>query len=58
MAAHRIRLCDTEGGCPEVLIDVDREEVYIGEQGNLVILNKDEWNDLVDKIKTGELTEI
>jgi len=54
----RVSLCPACGACPEVLLDVAKEEVRIGEEGNLVRLNKEAWNTLVEKIRTGELTEL
>jgi len=49
-------LCPACGACPEIA--VYDNEVRIGEEGNLVRLKKQEWNDLVRKIKTGELSEV
>lgn len=49
-------LCPACGGCPEIA--VYDEEVHIGEVNNLVKLKKSEWNELVKKIKTGELKEV
>jgi len=40
--------------CPEFVID--DAGVTIGEVGNQVILNKEEWNVLVDLIAAGQLT--
>ena len=54
----RVTLCPACGACPEVVLDVERDEVQIGEEGNLVRLNKEAWNTLVKKIHTGELTEL
>jgi hypothetical protein len=53
---QRITLCAACEECPEVA--VYEEEVQIGEEGNLVTLRKQEWNELVNKIKTGELGEV
>jgi len=52
----RVSLCPACGACPEVVVDVAKDEVCIGEEGNLVRLNKDAWNTLVEKIKAEELT--
>jgi len=49
-------LCPVCGGCPEVA--VYDSEVRIGEADNLVRLQKTEWNELVRKIKAGELGEV
>ncbi len=55
---QRVALCPACGACPEVVLDVAKEEVAIGEEGNLVRLNKEAWNTLVDKIQTGELKKV
>ena len=52
----RVALCPACGACPEVVLDVGKAEVRIGEEGNLVRLNKEAWNTLVEKIRSGELT--
>ena len=44
------------GQCPDV--EIVGEDVRIGEAGNLAVLRKDEWNLLVDLIKSGRLTKI
>ena len=54
----RVSLCPACGACPEVLLDVAKEEVRIGEEGNLVTLDRRAWNTLVEKIKSGELSEL
>jgi len=41
-----------------VVLDVAKDEVRIGEEGNLVRLTKDAWNTLVEKIQGGELKAI
>lgn len=51
-----ITLCPACGACPT--IDLYDDQVRIGEEGNRVTLKKTEWNDLVDKIKRGELSKI
>jgi len=55
---QKVNLCPACGACPEVVLDVGKEEVRIGEEGNLVQLNKQAWNTLVEKIQTGELRKI
>lgn len=55
---QRVNLCPACGACPEVALDVAKEEVAIGEEGNLVRLNKQAWNTLVEKIQTGELKKL
>lgn len=52
----RVSLCPACGACPEVVLDVAKDEVRIGEADNLVRLTKDAWNTLVEKIQQGELT--
>ena len=52
----RVVLCPACEGCPEVAFEGD--EVCIGEKENTVRLKKTEWNDLVRKVKKGELGEI
>ena len=52
----KVMLCPACGGCPEIAIYDN--EVRIGEEGNLVRLKKDEWNELVKKIQSGELKEV
>ncbi|MBI3319995.1 MAG: hypothetical protein HYZ89_05360 [Candidatus Omnitrophica bacterium] len=54
----RVSLCPACGACPEVVLDVAKDEVRIGEEGNLVQLNKEAWNALVEKIRSGELTRL
>jgi len=54
----RVSLCPACGACPEVVLDVERDEARIGEEGNLVRLNKEAWKTLVEKIRSGELTEL
>ncbi len=49
-------LCPACGHCPQV--DVRADEVRIGEDGNLAVLKKDEWNVLVDLIQSGQLTKL
>ncbi|MBN2013569.1 MAG: hypothetical protein JW778_00165 [Candidatus Altiarchaeota archaeon] len=48
-----ISLCGSCKCCPAV--EVDKEEVRIGEKGNLCTLKKSEWKTLVEKIRSGEL---
>ena len=56
MTEHRISLCPACDACPEVVMAA--EEVRIGEAGNLAVLRKDEWNRLVQLIRSGRLTEV
>ena len=41
-----------------MVLDVAKDEVRIGEEGNLVRLNKEAWNTLVEKIQQGELSKL
>lgn len=52
----KIYLCKDGGCCPAVQFLGD--EVRIGEDQNLVVLRKEEWNILVEKIKEGDLQEL
>ena len=54
----RVSLCPACGACLEVVLDIAKEEVRIGEEGNLVRLTKETWNTLVEKIAAGELNTI
>ena len=48
----KIYLCGDSGCCP--VVEIDEDEVRIGEEGNLCTLKKDEWDTLVKKIKNDE----
>jgi len=52
----KISLCPACSACPEVAIDGDI--VRIGEEGNVVSLKRDEWNVLVDVIKSGKVGKL
>ncbi len=56
MEPVRMSLCHEGAECPEVV--VERDEVRIGEAGNLAVLKKDEWNILVELIRSGQLTQL
>jgi hypothetical protein len=49
-------LCPLCTECPEVVIT--HEGVTIGEDANTVRLSHAEWNELVRRIKRGELREV
>ena len=49
-------LCPSCTACPSV--EIDDQEVRIGEGDNIVRLTPAEWNVLVRAIKTGELAEV
>lgn len=50
---ERVSLCPQCTNCPEVVID--GETIRIGEDENIVVLEKAEWNVLVDAIRGGQL---
>jgi len=51
-----VAICKEGSCCP--VVEVDENEVRIGEEGNLCCLNKNQWNTLVEKVKSGELARI
>lgn len=51
----KIYICD-KSCCPAV--ETAGEDILIGEGTNIVRLKKNEWNKLVEKIKSGELHSI
>ena len=53
---ERYSLCPSCSYCPEVV--VDGETISIREDTNTVVLKKDEWNVLVDLIKSGILAHV
>ena len=54
----RLSLCGGDKCCPEVAVNTKKAEVTIGEEGNLVTLDRRAWNTLVELITTGELKQI
>jgi hypothetical protein len=54
----RVSLCGGDKCCPEVVVDTKAHAVKIGEEGNLVRLDKRAWNELVAKIKSGKLSSL
>ncbi len=52
----QLSLCPHCDACP--MVELDADEVRIGEEGNRVKLTPAEWNVLVQAIKAGELTEL
>jgi len=48
--------CGVCGACPAV--DMTPEGVTIGEDENTVLLTHAQWNDLVARIRTGELLTV
>jgi hypothetical protein len=53
---ERVSLCPACSACPEVVLEGDT--IRIGEDKNIVVLKKDEWNVLVDAIKSGRLGRV
>ena len=53
METIAVSLCSNCIHCPEVVIEAD--QIRIGEAENTVRLKKDEWNVLVDLIRSGQL---
>jgi hypothetical protein len=51
-----VSLCPSCTACPEVVIDGNA--IRIGEDANTVVLQKAEWNVLVDLIQSGQLTKV
>lgn len=56
METLKFSLCPDCVACPEV--EIAGAEVRIGEDGNLAVLKKQEWNVLVGLIRSGQLTEL
>lgn len=57
MKEFKVKLCGQQGSCcPDV--EFDGASVRIGEASNVVRLTKQEWNLLVEKIRSGELSEV
>jgi hypothetical protein len=51
-----VSLCPACAACPEVVIDGD--QIRIGEAENAVVLQKAEWNVLVEAIQSGRLGRV
>ena len=51
-----VSLCPACTACPEVVIEGDT--IRIGEDENTVVLQKAEWNVLVDAIQSGRLGHV
>ncbi|MGH9343600.1 MAG: hypothetical protein ACRD19_07560 [Terriglobia bacterium] len=56
MEPIKVRLCPECGKCPS--IEIDDNGVRIGEESNIVTLTHEQWNDLVARVRRGELTAI
>jgi len=49
----KVYLCGEKGCCPYV--EIEKEKVVIGEEGNMCVLTRQEFEDLKEKIKKGEI---
>jgi len=56
MESVRVVLCTECEHCPEVVIT--DQGVTIGEDRNVVKLSHTDWNELVARIRSGELKEV
>jgi hypothetical protein len=52
----KVTLCPACGGCPSV--EITDDAVTIGEDRSTVRLTHAEWNDLVARVRRGELHEV
>ena len=48
-----VNLCGNDSCCP--VVKIDEKRVEIGEQGNVCVLTKSEWETLKQKILSGEI---
>ena len=56
MESIKVTLCPACGACPSV--EIDDKGVRIGEKHNTVTLTHAQWNDLVARIRCGELKRV
>jgi hypothetical protein len=56
MEPIKIKLCEACDHCPAV--EIDDKSARIGEDGNTVTLTYSEWNDLVARVRRGELKPV
>jgi sarcosine oxidase delta subunit len=56
MEKIKVTLCPACGACPAV--EITDQGVTIGENENIVRLTHAEWNDLVARIRNGELGQV
>jgi hypothetical protein len=56
MEPIKVTLCPACTGCPTV--EITDHGVNIGENENTVKLTHTEWNDLVTRVRRGELREV
>jgi hypothetical protein len=52
----KVMLCPECGMCP--VVEITEQGVTVGEGENTVRLTHAEWNDLVTRIRRGELSEV
>ena len=52
----KVTLCTEGGCCPSV--EFGKNSVKIGENGNIATLKKEEWNLLVDMVRSGKLKKV
>lgn len=56
MENRKVLLCPAGcGACPEV--EFGEEGVRVGAAGNMAVLTNDQWNVLVDLVRSGVLTK-
>lgn len=56
MESIKVTLCTSCEHCPSV--EITDDGVSIGEDVNTVKLTHTEWNDLVSRVRSGELREV
>ena len=56
MKRIKVVLCPQCGECPEV--EISETGVTIGEDANTVRLTHAQWNDLVARVRSGELPQV
>jgi len=56
MDTTKVILCPACGACPAV--EITAKGVTIGEAENIVKLTHAQWNDLVARVRSGELREV
>jgi hypothetical protein len=56
MESMKVTLCPDCGHCPSV--EIDDTSVRIGENQNTVTLTHAEWNELVARVRRGELMPV
>ena len=56
MELIKVTLCPACDACPSV--EITDRQVTIGEERNIVTLTHAQWNDLVARIRRGELSEV